>query len=263
MPVAASRRGELFYDPGAERRQVVRPAAGGDVLVGDHLLVDHVAAGVADVGPDAWVGGQGAALDDAGLDKRPRAMADHADRLAAINKVADEADGRLVLAQIVGIDRFARQDEGVVVASRCLADQPVYGESDRRVKQRPTWPARPAGPAGERGSLPASGRRSSRIATARYELRDDAELASVLTYTAAPDGPAVWKILLTGPGGTEDLYGTHQTPAPDLNWLQAWLTPIIGSDHAAELAHAVDTAPPRRPAGDSTTTTMTECACRL
>src|SRR6201999_4657553 len=49
----------------------------------------------------------------------------------------------------------------------------------------------------------------------RYELRDDAELASVLTYTAAPDGPAVWQILLTGPGGTEDLYGTHQTPAPD------------------------------------------------
>jgi hypothetical protein len=82
----------------------------------------------------------------------------------------------------------------------------------------------------------------------RYELRDDAELASVLTYTGAPDEPAVWKILLPGPGGTEDLYGTHQTPAPDAGWLQAWLTPIIGSDHAAELADDADAAPPP-PAG--------------
>lgn len=135
VPVAASRRGELLHDPGAERRQVVRPAAGGDVLVGDHLLVDNIAAGVADVRPDAWVGGQGAAPDDVGLDERPRAVADHADRLTAINNVADKADGRLVLAQIIGVDRSARQDEGVVVASRCLADQPVYGEGDGRVNE--------------------------------------------------------------------------------------------------------------------------------
>jgi hypothetical protein len=77
-----------------------------------------------------------------------------------------------------------------------------------------------------------------------YELHDDAGLASVLTYTAAPDEPAVWKILLPSPGGTEDLYSTHQTPAPDVGWLQAWLTPIVGIDHAAELTAAVDAAPP-------------------
>ena len=79
----------------------------------------------------------------------------------------------------------------------------------------------------------------------RYELHDDTGLASVLTYTAAPDEPAVWKILLPGPGGTEDLYGTQQTPAPDAGWLQSWLTPIVGTDHAAELT---DAAPPL-PAG--------------
>ena len=78
----------------------------------------------------------------------------------------------------------------------------------------------------------------------RYELHDDTGLASVLTYTAAPDEPAVWKILLPGPGGTEDLYGTQQTPTPDAGWLQAWLTPVIGPDHAAELTDAVDAAPP-------------------
>jgi hypothetical protein len=78
----------------------------------------------------------------------------------------------------------------------------------------------------------------------RYELRGDAGLAAVLTYTAVPDEPATWKILLCDPGGAEDLYGTRQTPAPDAGWLQAWLTPITGIDQAAELAAAVDAAPP-------------------
>jgi hypothetical protein len=57
----------------------------------------------------------------------------------------------------------------------------------------------------------------------------------VLTYTAAPDEPATWKILLPGPGGTEDLYGTRQTPTPDAGWLKAWLTPIISRDRAGRL----------------------------
>ncbi len=78
----------------------------------------------------------------------------------------------------------------------------------------------------------------------RYELHGDAGLACVLTYTADPDEPATWKILLPGPGGTEDLYGTQRMAAPDAGRLRAWLTPIIGSDHAAELAGAVDAAPP-------------------
>jgi hypothetical protein len=82
---------------------------------------------------------------------------------------------------------------------------------------------------------------------ARYALRNDVGLACVLIYTAEPGEPAVWKILLPGPGGTEDLYGTRQTPTPDAHWLRAWLTPIIGRDRAAELSAAVDAAPP--PAG--------------
>jgi hypothetical protein len=82
----------------------------------------------------------------------------------------------------------------------------------------------------------------------RYELRGDAGLAAVLTYTAAPDEPATWKILLPGPDGTEDLYGTRQIPTPDADWLRSWLTPIIGGHQSAELAAAVDAAPPP-PAG--------------
>jgi hypothetical protein len=78
----------------------------------------------------------------------------------------------------------------------------------------------------------------------RYELRDDTGLASALTYTAEPGEPASWKILLPGPGGTEDLYGARQTPDPDAAWLRLWLAPIIGAGQAAELAAAVDAAPP-------------------
>jgi len=48
----------------------------------------------------------------------------------------------------------------------------------------------------------------------RYELRGDSGLACVVTYTADPDEPAVWKVLLPGPGGTEDLYGAQRFPDP-------------------------------------------------
>ncbi len=79
----------------------------------------------------------------------------------------------------------------------------------------------------------------------RYELRDEAGPTCVLTYTADLDEPATWKLLLPGPGGTEDLYSTQRFPAVDAAQLQAWLSPIVGSGEAAELANAVDAAPPQ------------------
>ena len=79
----------------------------------------------------------------------------------------------------------------------------------------------------------------------RYELRDEAGLSCALTYTADPDEPATWKILIPGLGGTEDLYGTERFISPDAAQLQAWLTRTVGHDRAAELADAVDAAPPR------------------
>jgi hypothetical protein len=80
---------------------------------------------------------------------------------------------------------------------------------------------------------------------ARYELRDEAgHVACVLTYTADPGQPAIWKILLPGPDGREDLYGTETLPDPDAARLEAWLSPLVGSDNAGELARAVDAAPP-------------------
>jgi uncharacterized membrane protein YoaK (UPF0700 family) len=79
----------------------------------------------------------------------------------------------------------------------------------------------------------------------RYELRDETGLSCVLTYTADPDEPATWKILLPGPGGTEDLYGTQRFATPDAAQLRSWLSPVVGSSHAAELAAAVEAAPPQ------------------
>ena len=78
----------------------------------------------------------------------------------------------------------------------------------------------------------------------RYGLRGDPAQSCTLTYTAAPNESAAWKILLSGPAGTEDLYGTHQFLAPDAGQLTTWLTPIIGRDRAGKLVQAVDAEPP-------------------
>lgn len=110
-------------------------------MVGDHLLVDYMAAGVADVGPDARVGGQGAAPDDAGLDDRPRAVADHADRLAAVHKVADKA--ALYLAR-----RYARV---TIVVNR---DSLTASMSQYLIDRVLTGVAAPARPATARTRLP-------------------------------------------------------------------------------------------------------------
>jgi hypothetical protein len=88
----------------------------------------------------------------------------------------------------------------------------------------------------------------------RYELRDQAGLSGVLTFTADPGEPGTWKILLPGPDGTEDLYSTQHFPSPDAARLEAWLSPVVGPDRARELASAVEAAPPApaawRPRGD-------------
>jgi hypothetical protein len=80
----------------------------------------------------------------------------------------------------------------------------------------------------------------------RYELRNGAGLRCVLAFDTGPDGrgPAMWKILLPGPAGTEDLYGTQEFLRPDAAQLTGWLTATVGRDAATELAAAVDADPP-------------------
>jgi hypothetical protein len=78
----------------------------------------------------------------------------------------------------------------------------------------------------------------------RYELREGGALVCVLLFGQPEIDPVAWKLLLPGPGGTEDLYATKQFRAPDASHLQAWLTPTVGAGHAAELTDAVDAQPP-------------------
>jgi hypothetical protein len=80
----------------------------------------------------------------------------------------------------------------------------------------------------------------------RYTLKDGGAVRCVLAFDVGQDagGPAAWKILLPGPGGTDDLYGTKQLSQHDAAHLVAWLAPIVGQDAATELALAVDADPP-------------------
>src|SRR5918998_5618195 len=76
--------GELLLDDlRAEGRQVVGVPARDQALVGDNLLVHPGAPGVADVCLKGRVGGQRAAPHHVRFDERPRAVADHADRLGS------------------------------------------------------------------------------------------------------------------------------------------------------------------------------------
>src|SRR5205823_7098734 len=84
------------------------------------LLVDPRSAGVAEIRLQAWPGGDLPAFDDAGLDQRPRPVADDADRFAGRSEVADEADDVLVRPELVRIGDASREDEPVVVADLSL-----------------------------------------------------------------------------------------------------------------------------------------------
>ena len=78
----------------------------------------------------------------------------------------------------------------------------------------------------------------------RYALRDGGALVCALTFGGPIREQPVWKILLPGPNGTEDLYATGRFLRPDAEQLRAWLAPIVGAGHAATLAEAVNAEPP-------------------
>jgi hypothetical protein len=56
----------------------------------------------------------------------------------------------------------------------------------------------------------------------RYTPRDEADLERMLIFDASQDAQAAWKILLPGPGSTNDLYGTETFAAPDTRQLRTW-----------------------------------------
>jgi hypothetical protein len=80
----------------------------------------------------------------------------------------------------------------------------------------------------------------------QYVLRDETGQRCILLYDSGEEGqgPAIWKLLLPGPAGTEDLYGVHEFQEPDSPALTAWLTPLVGQHDASEISAAVDDSPP-------------------
>src|SRR2546423_4961782 len=65
-PALVDALGKLLDDLRLEGLEVVRLAAGDQALVDMDLLVDPLGAGIAQVGPQARPGGQGAPTDDVG-----------------------------------------------------------------------------------------------------------------------------------------------------------------------------------------------------
>src|SRR3954447_24488204 len=84
---------ELLDRLRAEGGDVVGLAAGHEALVHVDLLVDPRAAGVAHVGLQRRPRRDRAALDDAGLDQDPRAVADRGDRLVRLRERRGEPYG--------------------------------------------------------------------------------------------------------------------------------------------------------------------------
>src|SRR4051794_29251276 len=112
---------ELLDDLLGERRDVVGVAARHETLVDVDLLVDPVAARVADVGLDRRERREGAALHDVGLDEGPRAVADRADRLGLLDEGVNEAHRVLVRAQEVRVrDATGKQQRVEVRRVRVL-----------------------------------------------------------------------------------------------------------------------------------------------
>ena len=121
---------ELLDELGAEGRQIVRFAAGDEAVVDDDLLVDPLAAGVADVGLQRRPGRDPPAAHHVGLDQRPGTVADDPDRLAGCREVGDETDGARIDAQLVGIGDATGQDETVEIVDAGLVERPVDGERE-------------------------------------------------------------------------------------------------------------------------------------
>src|SRR5438045_8898802 len=83
---------DLLDDLRAEGVEIVRLAAGHQPRVDVNLLVDPVAAGVADVRLEARPGRERPPLDDAGLDESPGAVADCGHRLPGLEEGPRERD---------------------------------------------------------------------------------------------------------------------------------------------------------------------------
>src|SRR5471032_3409768 len=128
----ASSRLQLLQQRLIEGRDIVRLAAGDQLTVDHHLLIAPLRAGVAQVDLQTGPAGHALALGHAGVDQRPRAVADRRDRLVLAREVADEAYRFLTQSQLVRIGHAARQHQRIVITRRGVADAQLHRKFVRR-----------------------------------------------------------------------------------------------------------------------------------
>ena len=118
---------DLLDELRVERGKVVWSAAGDKALIHDHLLIHPGGARIAQIRCQAGVTGEGAAVDDTGLDEDPGAVADHADRLVLVEEGAREGDRRLVESQGIPVGHAAGQHQRVEIVGRAAVRRLVDG----------------------------------------------------------------------------------------------------------------------------------------
>src|SRR5829696_1964674 len=116
---------DLLGELVAERRQIVGPAARHEAVVDHDLLIDPVAARVADVGSQAGPRRDLAVAQHISFHERPGAVADDRHRLLRLEERAHEPHGVVVRAQEVRVGDAAGQHESVVVALTRLLNRLV------------------------------------------------------------------------------------------------------------------------------------------
>src|SRR3984885_761435 len=116
---------ELLHDRWAERREIGRRPTRGQRAVDDDLLVDNLGPGVTQIRTDAGPRRHPAPPNGAGLEQHPGGMAYCGDWLAVVGKSGDEGDRVFVHSQLIGVDRAARQQEGIVFVDSCVGDELV------------------------------------------------------------------------------------------------------------------------------------------
>src|SRR5262245_8471256 len=115
----------LLDDLVREGLEVARIARRDDAVVGHHLRILPLRAGIDAVGLDGLVGGGLAALDEAGLDQQPWRVAHGGDQLLLLVEGLDEVERLRVDAQEIGVDLPARQHDGVVLVGLDLVELAV------------------------------------------------------------------------------------------------------------------------------------------
>src|SRR6266851_1513869 len=117
--------GERLEQLAVKRGEVIRFAASRDLPILHHLLIDPIAARIADIGSQRGPRSQRTILCDVGFDQHPGSMANRRYRFAAIEKRPHKSHRLGNNTKRVRIRYPAWQHQGIAVVSGALS--PAFG----------------------------------------------------------------------------------------------------------------------------------------